>query len=315
MFSRRKRIPIWAGLSLSANLLLGLLSLQGQGQIGVETIASSPIESRASEGRALSNSDSQPNLSTTDPRETLPGPGQAHALPVKAPLKAPPDLPKVTGPKVNSDRHLTYQEWVELLGREAQLMAQKQPDNLAILAGDSISLWFPPALLPHESTWLNQGISGETSLGLYRRLPLLDRTKPQQIFILIGINDLLKGISDREVLENHRKIIQDLKQYHPQAQIVVQSILPHQSKDATWEGREKLLAVPNLRIRQLNQDIETLARQQNVHFLDLYPLFTTADGTMRPDLTTDGLHLNHQGYLIWSSAMQLFSQIQLASQP
>ncbi len=286
VFSRRKKIPVWAGLSLSANVLLGLLLLQGQRPLGTEVRSGSLIQGGET---------------------PVAIPGQAYALSVEPMSSTPQPRPMIDAP----GRHLTYQEWVELLAREAQQAAEKQPDNLAILAGDSISLWFPSALLPPGRSWLNQGISGETSAGLYRRLPLLDGTEPETIFILIGINDLLKGVQDGEVLENHRKIIQDLKWNHPGTELVVQSILPHQGAQATWEGRDRLLAVPNERIRRLNQKLFDLARAEGVYYLDLYPLFATAQGTLRPDLTTDGLHLNHQGYLIWSTALQMFTQIQL----
>lgn len=36
---------------------------------------------------------------------------------------------------------------------------------------------------------------------------------------------------------------------------------------------------------------------------------------MRQDLTTDGLHLNAQGYLVWSTAINFFSLQQLEAQP
>ncbi|MDJ0801036.1 MAG: G-D-S-L family lipolytic protein, partial [Calothrix sp. MO_167.B12] len=40
-------------------------------------------------------------------------------------------------------------------------------------------------------------------------------------------------------------------------------------------------------------------------------LFTNEQGNMRLELTTDGLHLSSQGYLVWSSALQLYSQMKL----
>jgi len=46
-------------------------------------------------------------------------------------------------------------------------------------------------------------------------------------------------------------------------------------------------------------------------YLDLYPMFSDAEGNLQTELSTDGLHLNEQGYLVWRSALQLFGQIQL----
>ncbi len=299
VFNRRKKIPIWVGLSLSANVVLALLLIQGQ------------REMESVEGRSLRPITDTPSGIPAQAKIVSVKTGvQQSSTPAPTPSSSPSPAPAPDKPQ---SHHLTYQEWVELLAREAQVAATQQPENLSILAGDSISLWFPPTLLPPGRTWLNQGISGETSGGLYRRLPLLDGTNPKTIFILIGINDLLKGVSDREILDNHKQIIQDLKWNHPQTKLVIQSILPHQGPQATWEQKERLLSVSNERIRQLNQHLWALAQSHGVYYLDLYPLFATAQGSLRAELTTDGLHLNHQGYLIWSTAMQMFSQHYLDS--
>ncbi|HLO87838.1 MAG TPA: SGNH/GDSL hydrolase family protein [Nostocaceae cyanobacterium] len=218
---------------------------------------------------------------------------------------SPNSTTQTSQPELGKRHKLSYEQWLDVLKQEAQVAVDKSPPNLTILAGDSLSLWFPPELLPEEKYWLNQGISGETSGGLLKRLDLFDRTQPETILVMIGINDLIRGISDEEILTNHRRIIRYLRRMHPQAQIVVQSILPHGAEEATWEGKEKLLAIPNSRILQLNQQIKAIATRQNVKYLDLYPLFTNKQGNLRPDLTTDGLHLNPQGYLVWRTALQM----------
>ncbi|MFB2836722.1 SGNH/GDSL hydrolase family protein [Floridanema evergladense] len=216
-----------------------------------------------------------------------------------------------TTPGLGKRHQLTYQKWINILQQEAEIAAAKQPSHLNVLLGDSLSLWFPPDLLPTNKNWLNQGISGEVSLGLWRRLGLFDRTQPERIYIMIGINDLIREVDDRTLLKNYRKILRRLRRVHPQTQIVVQSILPHGGEEATWEGRDRLIKIPISRIQQLNQELAAIAQEEEVRFLDLYPLFTNAHGYLRADLTTDGLHLNRQGYLVWRSAMQMYAQLVL----
>ncbi|MFQ3616268.1 MAG: SGNH/GDSL hydrolase family protein [Cyanobacteriota bacterium] len=204
-------------------------------------------------------------------------------------------------------RHLlNYQQWVDLLQQEAIAAAQNPPERLAVLLGDSISLWFPPDLLPPERNWLNQGISGDTTDRLRARLNLLDRVQPQTIVVMIGINDLIWGADDASVLAHYREIVRYLRRTHPGTQIVVQSILPHAAEQATWEGRDRLLALPNARIRALNQELAAIAQSEGAYYLDLYPLFANADGNLKIALSTDGLHLNSQGYLVWRAALQLY---------
>ena len=124
----------------------------------------------------------------------------------------------LSNPQLGERHQLSYQQWVTLLKKEAEVAAQNQPQDLFILLGDSISLWFPPQLLPSQENWLNQGISGETSLGLLKRLELLDQTKPKAIFLMIGINDLLQDIQDDIIIANQRLTIRYLKKTHPQTQ-------------------------------------------------------------------------------------------------
>lgn len=229
--------------------------------------------------------------------------------------KTAPDRVSYPKPEPTSElgpRHqLNYQQWVDLLAREAEVVAAKQPEHLAILLGDSLSLWFPVQMLPSDRNWLNQGISGETSEGLLKRLDLFDKTQPEVIFVMIGINDLIRGFSDETILTNQQQIVRYLRRVHPQAKIVVQSILPHGEQKATWEGRDRLLSIPNSRIRELNQQLKAIAQEEEVSYLDLYPLFADAEGNLKMEMSSDGLHLNPQGYLVWRSALIVFNQLSL----
>lgn len=209
-------------------------------------------------------------------------------------------------------RHqLNYQQWLALLQKEAEVAAAQKPEHLSILLGDSISLWFPVELLPPKQTWLNQGISGETSAGLLGRLDLIDTTQPEIIFVLIGINDLIRGDKDETILANQQLIIHYLRQVHPQAKIVIHSILPHGTDKVTWEGRDRLLAIPNSRIQALNEQIKAIANSEGIIYLDLYPLFSDTKGNLNTELTSDGLHLNPKGYKVWRNALIVLNQLVL----
>jgi lysophospholipase L1-like esterase len=233
--------------------------------------------------------------------------------PVTAPIIAPNPSP-TPSTELGKRHKLTYKQWEDVLRSEANIAAIKRPQRLTILAGDSLSLWFPTELLPQQREWLNQGISGETSEGLWKRLDLFDKTQPETILVMIGINDFVKGISDEDILENHRKITTYLQKKHPKAQLVIQSILPHGGENATWEGRDKLLTISNSRIRELNEKLKDLATKANIKYLDLHPLFVDNQGNLRNELSTDGLHLSKQGYLVWRSALQLYSNMVLEEQ-
>jgi lysophospholipase L1-like esterase len=92
----------------------------------------------------------------------------------------------------------------------------------------------------------------------------------------------------------------------------VQSILPHSDAQATWEGRDRLLKIPNQRIQKLNQRLAQIAKMEKVIYLDLYPLFADTQGNLKMELSTDGLHLAPAGYQVWRTALQVFNQLEFA---
>jgi lysophospholipase L1-like esterase len=220
------------------------------------------------------------------------------------------DTAPPSGPEADR-KSLTYAQWLEILGKEAKATAQSKPERLTVLLGDSLSLWFPAELLPVDRNWLNQGISGESAAGLFKRLNLLDGLQPQTLMVMVGVNDLIKGESDEQVLDHYRQIIQNLKQKHPESEIVMQSILPHGGDRLTVEDREQVLKISNERIYQLNLKLKELAKQSEVNFLNLHPLFVDDDGLLREKLATDGLHLSEEGYMVWRSAFQILDQLVL----
>jgi len=203
---------------------------------------------------------------------------------------------------------LDYQQWVALLQAEAEAAALAKLPRQTVLLGDSLTLWFPSNMLPGHRTWLNQAISGENSSGLLNRLYLLDQNNPEAFFIMIGINDLVWGGSADNLVFNVRATVEYLQAAHPQSRIVVQSILPHGGAAATWEGRDRLLAISPEQIAAVNDQLKQVVAETDIEYLDLYPLFVNGDGYLRPDLTTDGLHLNQTGYLVWRSALALVNE-------
>lgn len=211
-------------------------------------------------------------------------------------------------PELGTRHSLDYEQWVALLAAEAEAAVAINAPSQTVLLGDSLTLWFPANMLPGRKTWLNQAISGEKSIGLRDRLYLLDGTSPEAVFIMVGINDLIWGGSKADLVYNVRKMVDYLHQTHPQTRVVVQSILPHGGEMSTWEGRDRLVAISPDLIREVNVQLEAIAAETGAEFLDLYPLFVNGDGYLRADLTTDGLHLNQDGYMVWRTALALLNE-------
>lgn len=192
----------------------------------------------------------------------------------------------------------SHEDWVSLLSREAWAMSAGQGTNrLTVMIGDSISLWFPTEYMPRHRFWLNQSISGDTAAGTLHRLDLFSQTNPDIIHVMIGINDLRGGATDQQLLETQRRIIRRLRQQHPEAQVVVHSLLP-----------TRMESLPSDRIRRINQQLGAIATQEGAQLLDLHRYFIDDAGQMNAALTTDGLHLNSSGYALW---YRVLSQMRL----
>jgi lysophospholipase L1-like esterase len=56
---------------------------------------------------------------------------------------------------------------------------------------------------------------------------------------------------------------------------------------------------------EANRLLKTL-QSSRVEFIDLRPAFEDHDGLIRPELTSDGLHLSAQGYWLWAAAIRGF---------
>ncbi len=282
-----KRLPLWASLLIATN---GIVLL------GISLVATRPDLAK----RLLDDPRIAPMVAKVWPR-------RAPAIePSPAAVEAIPETARTI---------LSYEQWLDVLKQEAIAVSTKNPERLTVLLGDSLSLWFPPEQLPGDRSWLNQGISGETTAAMLKRLSFLDETKPQTVLIMAGINDLKSGVSEADLLANYRTLVQTLKQKHPETELVIQSILPHSGAAMTVEESDRLKAISNEQIFRINQKLATIAKEEQALFLNLHPLFADQEGMLRSDLTTDGLHLSPAGYLVWSTALQTFSQTQLRNSP
>lgn len=198
----------------------------------------------------------------------------------------------------------TYEQWRKLLALESRAVARGQGTrSLSILLGDSLSLWFPANRLPQNQLWLNQGISGDTTWNILSRLSVFANTRPSQVYVMAGVNDLKMGASDAEILWNLQRIVQRLRENHPNAKVIVQSILPTRSAQ-----------IPSDRIARINRRLERIAQREGAAYLDLFSRFVDEDGQLIASYTTDGVHLTAAGYAAWQAVVRQ-TEVRIAQVP
>lgn len=139
----------------------------------------------------------------------------------------------------------------------------------------------------------NRGISGDTAEGVLDRLTPITVGKPKQIFLMIGINDLIRGKAPDSVAVTIEKIVVKIKQETPKTKLYLQSILP-----ANRKFKENVLAQGA--VRGMNERLRKIALDQQITYIDLFSHFKLEDSDgMNLKYSNDGLHLMGSGYLLW----------------
>lgn len=133
-----------------------------------------------------------------------------------------------------------------------------------------------------------EGLSGPETI-----LNALSRESYGKIYIMLGINEL-GWYRTEEFTEQYAKVIARIREDHPEAAIVIQSLPPVSAKQDA-----KRSYVKNERIVLFNGLLEELAAEEGCIFLDVASAVTDENGTLPTELTTDGVHLNTAGCKKW----------------
>lgn len=142
----------------------------------------------------------------------------------------------------------------------------------------------------------NRGISGDVTEGVLFRLNEVTRSKPQKVFLLIGINDLAGGIPKETVFDNIAKIAQQIRTASPKTEVYLQSILPVNNSFSKFQGHTGKTE----EILWINQQLKEWCLTEKFIYVDLFSHFKCSDSNlMNPLYTNDGLHLTGEGYLLW----------------
>lgn len=147
----------------------------------------------------------------------------------------------------------------------------------------------------------NRGIIGDEVMGIYDRLHQILPGRPAKIFLLIGVNDISHDLTADSIVSMIRLTVERIQRESPDTRLYLQSLLPINESF----GRYKSMTGKTAMIPAVNKLLEALAREKDIKYINLFPLFTEK-GTdiLRADLTNDGLHLTEEGYKIWVKAIK-----------
>ena len=133
----------------------------------------------------------------------------------------------------------------------------------------------------------------ETEAG---KVPMLDALADMdcgKVYIMLGVNELGWPKADM-YREQYGKVIDRIREEHPEAVVVIQSLLPVSAKQEA-----KGSYVNNERISVYNGMLEELSAEKDCPYLNVAEAVTGEDGCLREELTSDGVHLNTAGCKVW----------------
>ncbi|MGI8503981.1 MAG: GDSL-type esterase/lipase family protein [Hassallia sp.] len=199
--------------------------------------------------------------------------------------------------KKTKSKHFKYPPYY--WHKKSQFEKLPKSQSNIIMLGDSIT---------DEGEWTellglnvkNRGISGDTTERILHRLHTILESEPKQVFLMIGINDLINdNKSVTATLEEYKKILHKFKEETPNTKVFVQSLLPVNNKVYLyWEDNKNIL--------KLNSGLKELVKEFNYEYIDIFCLFLDSDNQLDTKYTVDGLHLNGHAYLLWKAVLEKY---------
>jgi len=171
--------------------------------------------------------------------------------------------------------------------------------GLIMFVGDSHTEAFELNEYLENDSVRNRGIWGDGAGGVFNRIDSIAVRKPSKIFLMIGVNDILAGRSPEETFDKVKQVIEKAYLMSPATEIYIQSVLPTSNpiKESNVSSLPKII--------RLNSLYRNLAIGKRVIYIDLFPSFIKSNA-LNPKLTVDGLHLNGNGYRLWSSLIKKY---------
>ena len=126
-----------------------------------------------------------------------------------------------------------------------------------------------------------------------------NKKKYDKVFLMFGTNET--GLYDKsDFIEDYEKIIDIMQEKMPEVKIYIQSIIPiteAKSKKNTYD-------LNNEQINEYNKQLQELAKEKNVPYLDVASVFKNKNGTLPESWSPDGVHLNPNYYYLWADYLE-----------
>ena len=121
----------------------------------------------------------------------------------------------------------------------------------------------------------------------------LRQTSFQKVYIMLGVNEI--GWAYNSVfIEKYTKLVDEVQSINPNATIYLQSILPVSNEVSSTHDYIK-----NEKINEYNGFIAQIAKEKNVHYLNVAEAVAAPNGALPDDAAIDGIHLKKEYCQKW----------------
>lgn len=128
------------------------------------------------------------------------------------------------------------------------------------------------------------------------KLSVMDALKTdswRKIYIMLGVNEL-GWQSEEKFIEAYREVIQCIRERQPEAEIIIQSILPVTKAKSDGDA-----IYNNPKIYRYNELLVLMAAEEEVTYADLVPAVADENGDLPAEGASDGVHLTKSYYQKW----------------
>lgn len=162
----------------------------------------------------------------------------------------------------------------------------------SITRGSDFQLAFP------DKKIINLGYSGDKISGMLKRISMIQKSKAKKVFIMAGTNDLAH-MDINEYKDRYTELISAIQDSIPGIKIVIESVLPT-NPNVVGEGKY----APNSKVQEANKVAESIAKELNCRYIDLYSLYADKNNELPRNLTIDGVHLYPNSYDRWAEKIR-----------
>lgn len=185
--------------------------------------------------------------------------------------------------------------------RRAAHDLEELPQGGVIFLGNSITEQGWWSMLFKSKNIINRGIGGDNTYGMIDRLPDILKSNPLKIFLMAGINDLTGKTPVDTIVANITQMAESVHKAAPDCKLYIQSVLPVNDACLAYDAIKG--ANPN--VSQLNTRLKALCEEKSwCTYVDIASQLSDSNGSLRQDLTKDGIHLHSAGYVIWSDYLK-----------